>query len=115
MNIVEILTAKAMGLGIAGYAALHRAHHGEQRLPELYRIGKLLLNPSSPSPSEPLTFFEEKDGKLFLYGAHKIKVVGNAVYIDCEPEWAYPEASGDTLTITQVNSATMYGDTLEVR
>ena len=61
-----------------------------------------------------VSFHEINNGKFVILGAYKTTRQPNALYIDCNPDWVYPVLNGNTLTVEQVYSTTLNGNTLEV-
>lgn len=83
-------------------------YNGLKMIYRLFRDNKLMFQ------CEPVTFNTIKDGRLTIYGAHTVISTPEGIYLDCEPEWVYPEQSGNVLTIRQVYKATQNGSVLEV-
>ena len=84
-------------------------YRGTKRLHAVYRGSRLLFQ-----GVEPFEFHIIEDGKLIIVGAMSALSLADGLYIDCAPNWIFPEQNGDVLTIRQVYSAEPNGDTLEV-
>ena len=78
------------------------------------RMEYFLEKLSGSKKPEPIEFHVFDGDKLIIRGAMSALVFGDGLYLDCSPDWEYPELNGDVLTITQAYSATPNGDTLEV-
>lgn len=93
-------------------------------LPTPITLEEILLNAAANQMSEPIEFHvRDEEGRLIILGAYKTVSKDGGLYIDCEPEadpdvpvgeWEYPVLEGNVLTITQVYSATLNGNVLEV-
>ena len=83
-------------------------YHGTKLVPRVYRKGHIILQ------TGPVEFHVVEDGKLIVLGALNANSLPDGMYLDCVPEWVYPEQSGDVTTVEQVNSAKQTGDVLEV-
>ena len=89
-------------------------------LPTPITLEEILLNAAANQLSEPIEFHvRDEEGRLIILGAYKAVSKDGGLYIDCEPaeeeqEWEYPVLNGNVLTITQVYSATLNGNVLEV-
>lgn len=84
-------------------------YRGSTRLQKVYRGSQLIFQ-----GVEPFEFHLLEDGKLIIVGAMSALPLQDGLYIDCAPNWIFPEQNGDVLTIRQVYSATLNGSTLEV-
>lgn len=84
-------------------------YRGSTRIQAVYRGSQLIFQ-----GVEPFEFHLLEDGKLIIVGAMSALPLQDGLYLDCAPDWIYPELDGDVLTIRQVYSATPNGDTLEV-
>ena len=84
-------------------------YRGTNRVHAVYRGSQLIFQ-----GVEPFEFHIRKDGKLIIVGAMSALALEDGLYIDCAPNWIFPEQNGDVLTIRQVYSATLNGSTLEV-
>ena len=84
-------------------------YRGSTRLQKVYRGSQLIFQ-----GVEPFEFHLLEDGKLIIVGAMSALPLQDGLYIDCAPNWIFPEQNGDVLTIRQVYSATLTGSTLEV-
>lgn len=83
-------------------------YHGSQPVHRVYHGGKIIFERS------PVAFHVIEDDKLIILGALSVKSYADGLYLDCEPDWIYPEQKGNMLTIEQVYSATQNGNVLEV-
>lgn len=84
-------------------------YHGSTRIQAVYRGSQLIFQ-----GVEPFEFHLLEDGKLIIVGAMSAVSLPDGLYLDCSPDWEYPELNGDVLTITQAYLATPNGDVLEV-
>jgi hypothetical protein len=84
-------------------------YRGLTRLQKVYRGSHMIFQ-----GVEPFDFHIIEDGKLVIVGAMSAVSLPDGLYLDCSPDWEYPELNGDVLTITQAYSATLNGDVLEV-
>lgn len=79
------------------------------------RIGvKTLLMAKKISSGVPVEFHLLEDGNLIIVGAYSANSLPDGLYLDCAPDWIYPEQNGNVLTIEQVYSAVQNGNVLEV-
>ena len=78
------------------------------------RVMQIYLSDSVSAPREPIEFHVFDGDKLIIRGAMSALPLQDGLYIDCAPNWIFPEQNGDVLTIRQVYSATLNGSTLEV-
>ena len=83
-------------------------YRGSQQASRVYHGGAIIFE------RNPVEFHVVEDGKLIILGALSANSHTDGLYLDCEPDWIYPEESGDTLLIRQVYGATENADTLEV-
>lgn len=89
-------------------------YHGLIEVHKVYRNGEIVFQ------RNPVVFHLIEDGKLIILGAMSAISKEDGLYLDCDvpediPEnWEDPVLSGNTLTITQVWSATQNGTSLEV-
>lgn len=84
-------------------------YHGLNQIHRVYRGSQLIFQ-----GNKPVQFHLIDDGKLIILGAMSAVSLPDGLYLDCSPEWEYPEQNGTTLTITQVHAATKNGNVLEV-
>ena len=84
-------------------------YHGSQQIHRVYHGGEIIFERS------PIEFHVIEDDKLIIVGALSAIELPDGVYLDCTPDWVYPEQNGNVLTLEQVYSATQNGNVLEVR
>ena len=77
-------------------------------------IQKIYHNGGEISFYKPIAFQVVEDGKLIIIGALTVNNLPDGLYLDCTSDWVYPVLRGNTLTVEQVLSATLTGNTLEV-
>lgn len=91
-------------------------YHGLNQVFKIYRNGEAVF------VSSPIEFHVIEDGKFVIVGAMSAISKEDGLYLDCEPDvpedipenWENPVLDGNTLTITQVWSATQNDSVLEV-
>lgn len=87
-------------------------YHEQNQVHRVYHGNQLIFQ-----GMKPVQFHVIEDGKLIIRGAKSMRVIGDALYLDCSPnvEWNYPVVENGVLKIRQAHTATMNGSTLEVR
>ena len=89
---------------------VNAVYHGTSQIHRVYHGGEIVFERG------PIEFHAlNSDGtKLVIVGALSALELPDGVYLDCAPDWIYPEQNGNVLTIEQVYSATKNGFVLEV-
>ena len=83
-------------------------YHGSQQIHRVYHGGEIIFERS------PIEFHVIEDDKLIIVGALSAIELPDGVYLDCTPDWIYPEENGNVLTVRQVYGATENGNVLVV-
>ena len=81
----------------------------------LNKVGRVYRNGAIIFENSPIEFHIIEDGKLIIVGALLANSLPDGLYLDCAPEWEYPELSNGMLTIQRAYQASLNGTTLEVR
>ena len=95
-------------------------NHVRKSIQRIYHKREVIFQGVIGPQGEPIEFhMRDEEGRLIILGAYKAVSKDGGLYIDCEPaeeeqEWEYPVLNGNVLTITQVYSATLNGNVLEV-
>ena len=86
-------------------------YHGASEIHRVYHNGEIVFE------NNPVEFHVIEDGNLIILGAYSAKEYPDGLYLDCAPdvEWESPVQTGNVLRITQVYSATLNGNVLEVK
>ena len=84
---------------------------GLTEITRIYHGGEIIFQ---GEVAEPFDFHVIEDGKLIIVGALSANNLPNGLYLDCVPDWEFPEQTDSVLKITQVYKATQNGSVLEV-
>lgn len=84
-------------------------YHGATAVQRVYHAGEIIFQ------TNPVEFHVIEDDKLIIVGAYSARAFPDGLYLDCNPDWVFPEQNGNVLRLKQVYSATKNGNVLEVK
>lgn len=84
-------------------------YHGSKQVFREYHGSQLIFQ------RNPIQFHVIEDDKLIIMGALAAANLPDGLYLDCSPEWTFPDLNNNVLTIRQAYSATLNGNVLEVK